>query len=168
MNASAAKQTSIINNKLILHQVWSIETDDFLGRCGDGPYPLLRTIMNDLNGGLPPVTRDPNNTPIPAFTKSTKKPATDSPTENSEEPEVTGAAQTLPPENPKTDLPENPITGTNGEFVCSASGFFKDPLDRQKFHECVAVGNGLFNKFIFKCGEGTVYDENLRVCNFPN
>jgi chitinase len=31
--------------------VWSIDTDDFKGLCGDGKYPLLKTISGELNGG---------------------------------------------------------------------------------------------------------------------
>jgi chitinase len=29
--------------------VWSLDTDDFLGLCGDGKYPLLKAINDNLN-----------------------------------------------------------------------------------------------------------------------
>lgn len=30
--------------------VWSIDMDDFSGRCGNGKYPLLRSLHDELKG----------------------------------------------------------------------------------------------------------------------
>lgn len=30
--------------------VWSIDMDDFSGRCGSGNYPLLKALSADLEG----------------------------------------------------------------------------------------------------------------------
>ena len=36
--------------------IWSIDTDDVLGECGAGTYPLLKVISNALMGGAAPTT----------------------------------------------------------------------------------------------------------------
>jgi chitinase len=32
--------------------IWSLETDDFLGKCQDGKFPLLTAINRVLFGGV--------------------------------------------------------------------------------------------------------------------
>jgi len=49
--------------------VWSVETDDFHGTCGDGVNPLMVAIKDELNNGgnnppTPPPT-PPTTTPMP-------------------------------------------------------------------------------------------------------
>ena len=41
---------------------WSIDTDDFTGRCGEGRFPLMRAINSalDEHGGLRPLGSDKN------------------------------------------------------------------------------------------------------------
>ncbi|XP_055871922.1 chitotriosidase-1-like [Biomphalaria glabrata] len=48
----ALKSNNILKRNLAGAFVWSIEMDDFNGVCGDGPYPLLSTITNILDGTL--------------------------------------------------------------------------------------------------------------------
>ncbi|CAL8130783.1 unnamed protein product [Orchesella dallaii] len=44
--------------------VWSLETDDFKGKCHDEPYILLRTIVNTMNGGgMPSIPQRPEVIP---------------------------------------------------------------------------------------------------------
>lgn len=50
--------------------IWSLETDDFRGKCGDGKYPLLSTIASKLNGPiirntLPPEEIGTQGTTVP-------------------------------------------------------------------------------------------------------
>lgn len=53
--------------------MWSIETDDFLGRCHGEKYPLLNTIKRTLSGeSLPPAR--PN--PAGSGASSTRRPST--------------------------------------------------------------------------------------------
>ena len=39
----------LVERKLGGGMIWSIDTDDFTGHCGDGKYPLLKVISRTLN-----------------------------------------------------------------------------------------------------------------------
>ena len=59
--------------------IWSIETDDFLGDCGEGKYPLLRTI----NRVLQEKSRPSIPTPSPSGEGDSSTPSTTSSTTSS-------------------------------------------------------------------------------------
>ncbi|KAL8594956.1 hypothetical protein ACOMHN_038753 [Nucella lapillus] len=64
------KVESLINNyDLAGAFVWSVEMDDFKGRCGQGPYPLIHTIINSMQGGGTgrPLTTPIPTTPVPTY-----------------------------------------------------------------------------------------------------
>lgn len=42
--------------------LWSIETDDFHGKCGE-KYPLLKTLNAGLRGGVPVPSEQPEKKP---------------------------------------------------------------------------------------------------------
>lgn len=69
--------------------MWSIETDDFLGRCHNEKYPLLNTIKRVMNGSMRPTasTRPPVVT-APSASSST------TPGREIEEEPVTASSQT--------------------------------------------------------------------------
>ncbi|XP_023243664.1 probable chitinase 10 [Centruroides sculpturatus] len=48
-------------------------------------------------------------------------------------------------------------------FDCKKDGYFQDPDDCQKFYNC---DNGKAAQLT--CGPGTVFNEKLKVCDFPN
>nr|CAD7578249.1 unnamed protein product [Timema californicum] len=120
--------------------IWSVETDDFRGICGD-KYPLLNAINSVLNGqSLPTVvptagpttTTDPDN-PAPPTTTTT----------------------TTPKPNP-------PDTG-----LCTQPGYVRDPSDCQVYYQCVDEG-GFYEIFKFKCSDGTYFDPTIDVCNYTD
>jgi hypothetical protein len=53
--------------------------------------------------------------------------------------------------------------------VCRQEGSFRYPTDCRKFYRCVDWSHEgkHFSIFHFDCPEGTVFDEDLQVCNFP-
>nr|CAD7602442.1 unnamed protein product [Timema genevievae] len=120
--------------------IWSVETDDFRGICGD-KYPLLNAINSVLNGqSLPTVvptagpttTTDPDH-PAPPTTTTT----------------------TTPKPNP-------PDTG-----LCTQPGYVRDPSDCQVYYQCVDEG-GFYEIFKFKCSDGTYFDPTIDVCNYTD
>merc|ERR1712020_347189 len=51
---------------------------------------------------------------------------------------------------------------------CSSNGFFRHPEDCTRFYRCVDLtGRGYFQKYTFSCPVGTVFDEDVSVCNHP-
>ena len=42
--------------------VWALDLDDFSGMCGQGKYPLLNAIVNELSASTGPVTSAPATT----------------------------------------------------------------------------------------------------------
>ncbi|KAJ0177233.1 hypothetical protein K1T71_007242 [Dendrolimus kikuchii] len=52
-----------------------------------------------------------------------------------------------------------------GTFECVSDGFFANPHDCKKFIRCVGNGKDDFTKYEFKCGEGTVWVQEIQACD---
>merc|ERR1711936_1076835 len=62
------------------------------------------------------------------------------------------------------------ISKTQGAQLpeCTSNGFFRHPDDCTRFYRCVDLtGRGYFQTYTFSCPVGTVFDENVSVCNHP-
>lgn len=111
--------------------IWSIETDDFNGVCGED-YPLLRAINRAINNYGPELTTDattteaPSNSttePSPTFGPiTTSEPETTTPEPDTTTPEpdnTTPEPDTITPEpdtiTSEPGTPETPNTVTEGE-----------------------------------------------------
>ncbi|GIY59439.1 chitotriosidase-1 [Caerostris darwini] len=132
--------------------VWSIETDDFRGRCHGYANPLLRAINTALGGASSPqpeLNINPSNK-IPRFTSTTALPTTKTnrpkTTVNNKPPEVTTNAVDLP---------------------CSKNGYFRHPDNCKQFYICQSQ-NADYQVYQFSCGPGTVFSEKLSTCTFPH
>ncbi len=123
--------------------VWTLDTDDFRGKCGSGPFPLIKTILNRLNNGSRQQHID----------EQTHRPILNPP-------------QTFQTIIPITDSTPQPVN--ENDFMCTSAGFFSDPNDKHIFNGCVHDGNGNYTKFIFSCGTGTIYDPLIGVCVMEN
>jgi chitinase len=117
--------------------VWSIETDDFRGTCGE-PYILIKTIHEALNG---PIVRPTTPTEDPSKT------TTIDPTAKT--------TVTIPTANPPS-----PVC-TAGE------GLYADPNDCKIFYQCISDGNGGYTIFTHSCASGTVFDASINTCTWP-
>ncbi|ETN64260.1 chitotriosidase-1 [Anopheles darlingi] len=123
--------------------VWSIETDDFLGRCGT-KYELLNTLKGCVNANSPP----PATTIPPPVTTQKPVVTTKPPVATTVKPAPTTAAPTAKP---------------TGRFVCPADGYFRDPTDCNKFYVC---NGGTATQF--SCGAGLYFNEKISVCDWPS
>ena len=64
---------------------------------------------------------------------------------------------------PKTDAPVTDKPDHSGKFHCKSAGFFPDPKDPRKFHQCVNF-SGKLKDYEFNCPEGSKYDAKLHIC----
>lgn len=129
--------------------VWSVETDDFRGICGER-YPLLKTLNQVLNQESTP-------TPTSATpSQSTKPPVTQS---------TTSATQSS-----STKVPTTEVTSTTEsdscDLVCRESGYLRDPLDCGTFYNCVENGAS-YSIYEFSCPSGLYFDLASNTCNWP-
>lgn len=124
--------------------VWSIETDDFLGKCGE-TFALLSTL-NRVLGQDEVVT----TTTISSST-STINPLPTTTTQSSSETteESSTAAGTT--------------TTTEETVKCVEDGYFRDPGDCSKFFIC--QDSYLHS---FQCPAGLYFDLTILSCNYPD
>ncbi|XP_035786938.1 probable endochitinase [Anopheles albimanus] len=146
--------------------VWSIESDDAKGVCGEGAHPITATVYREVfgSGGAGTTT---TTTARPATTTTTARPAT---------------TTTAPIRQTTTTVRPAITTTTAGTtLVCPASGFLRDPTNCAQFYQCYP-GLNAFNRssrFIpdtvfcyfnndatFRVGNGTVTvdDINPALC----
>ncbi|XP_044021360.1 chitinase-3-like protein 1 [Aphidius gifuensis] len=119
--------------------VWSLETDDFRGKCGK-KYPLLNTLHEVLSGNEPTK---------PVIT-------TQKPTSTTAQPSVT--TTTAAPTHPWTDKP-------SGSFVCPGLGNFADP-ESCNFYQCVHAANGGYTAIKTQCPSGLCWNSEKNYCDW--
>ncbi|XP_073812760.1 acidic mammalian chitinase-like [Musca autumnalis] len=90
--------------------LWSIETDDFHGECGE-KFPLLNAINRKIYTGYTNSSQVPTSTTIATTTaKTTNKP------------EVTSTSTTNAP---------------SSTVVCASEGYFTHETDCNRFYQCI-------------------------------
>ncbi|XP_055531989.1 chitinase-3-like protein 1 [Wyeomyia smithii] len=118
--------------------VWSIETDDFNGRCGD-KFGLLGALRAGLKNG--------DTITSVSATTLTKEPTTVS-------------AGTMTTTETSTAVSS---TAASSEFNCSVTGFFRDPMDSAKFYYCDDL-----TRHDFHCPFGTYFDITILACDWAS
>lgn len=162
--------------------VWSIETDDFQGKCHGKKYPLLTAINEEFADPsvalpLPPESPIVNVHPSDSSSSSSSSTSTSTSTTTSTTTTTTTTTTPRPSTTSTTKAPEvtskepqhDPINAPN--FVCTRDGLQRDPGDCQKFHSCVRVqgqDGSTFLPYEFSCPPGTVFDEKIKGCNVPS
>ncbi|CAG4968580.1 unnamed protein product [Parnassius apollo] len=120
--------------------VWSIETDDFHGLCGNEKYPLLRSINRAL-GNL-------NNT----IANSTAIPTTS-----------TTSTTTI-----ATTWATTATISTGTSSICKIVGLAADPEDCTSFYMCTRNIWGALVPQKFKCPANLYWDNKNLYCNYPD
>ncbi|KAJ4435528.1 hypothetical protein ANN_18144, partial [Periplaneta americana] len=132
--------------------IWSIDTDDYRGKCNQGKYPLINTIKSVLSGQ-----------------SSGTEPSNPTPTEPSTGDTDTPTKPTQPPTQPPTKPPTTTTTTTPPPLTegCPKEGYIRDPNNCQIFYYCQNV-NGEYSFSQFSCPDGTLFDTTINACNYAD
>jgi len=151
--------------------VWSLDMDDFLGRCkssGGVKYPLISAIRARLEGGganqpvtaSSPATISPRTTALPAASSPRSSVALTSPG-----PTVstisTGSVQSAIPT--PSGIPTSAAPSPTEPFKCPEAGLYPDPSSCTSFLQCNDSGN----VYKLNCPAGLHFNKDSLVCDWP-
>ncbi|GFU30430.1 chitotriosidase-1 [Nephila pilipes] len=151
----SGKVDYLIKMKLGGAMVWSLETDDFKARCHGRRYPLLQAINAVLNG---------TSVPLPDFNIDD---------DNFIFEDIPSSSASSPNTSPKTTPNTAVVTTENpgdDPLPCPQNGYFRHPKNCQLFYLCQPRKPGYnagYQVYLFTCGAGTVFSEQMRTCAFP-
>ncbi|KAF6204117.1 hypothetical protein GE061_002457 [Apolygus lucorum] len=141
---------------------WSIDNDDFRGKCHSRPYPLIEAAKEALIGKASGVASNKLPTP-PRGGKGTGISKSSSKLKNHRIPSTTTPApvtQTTP------DPPTTPDPGS--DFRCKDEGFFPHPRDCKKYFWCLDSGPSNLGIVAhqFTCPSGLFFNKASDSCDF--
>eukprot|EP00105_Crassostrea_gigas_P040449 XP_019924597.1 PREDICTED: probable chitinase 3 [Crassostrea gigas] len=137
--------------------VWALDLDDFSGSCGEGKYPLLRAINDELASGQVQQMTNAPTTAAPTTT-TTQRPN----------------HQTNHPNNHPTGAPTTTTTsssiktthhiGSTHRFNCigKTSGFYADPNSCTQYFICAGT-----QSFEVSCASGLLFNDATKFCDWP-
>ncbi|XP_053382557.1 probable chitinase 10 [Mercenaria mercenaria] len=156
--------------------VWALDLDDFKGNtCGQGRYPLMNAINQELMGTIvvPPKTR-PNRVNADMSQQQTKNPHNNwnnnpnaweqqqqhqLPANSWDQPQITNNVVTQPPTTPPPNLPH-----LTNEFKCppNENTYFPSPKACDDYFICAS---GL--SFKFTCAPPLKWNSVNNFCDWP-
>lgn len=169
--------------------VWSLETDDFLGKCGGDKFNLIKTYYKALNGDYPPPPSTTTPDPTASVSQQTSAMKINLPNlimrafaswVNQKDNYGSGLPWTL---RGKRYVAWNHIYGfllqtttstttaptPPPSDVCKKPGLNPDPENdcSPVFYNCVQDGNSWI-AHPGRCQDGTVFNPENLVCDFPS
>lgn len=137
--------------------VWSIETDDFRGKCGK-EWPLLNVLYEELGSGAPSSTKKSSQLEGEALKQSSYEPQTPQQPQEPEQSEWSEA-----PQPQQHEEPQEPAFNVQ---LCQTEGYVRDPQDCNKFYYCQYFDNA-FVEIPFNCPASLFYNTKTGVCEWP-
>lgn len=138
--------------------MWSVETDDFHGTCGE-KYSLLNTINRVLKGHNPSTATTINTDSTVASTTSSISNNITTITSSSASTSTTISISTSTVPSSSVPSPSSPNS------ICTQEGYVRDPQDCSIFYYCRIVNNKyIINKF--QCPKNLVFDTKINNCNY--
>ncbi|CAG2103675.1 unnamed protein product [Medioppia subpectinata] len=136
--------------------LWSLNDDDYSGKCGYGSFPLLQAIRSVLTKPIDNINyMNSNANPLVI-----RDPTTDS--------SFVAVIEKYGNVERVTDEESGEESGQ--QLSCDHSGYIRHPTDCSKFYRCVKL-NQLDEKperFQYNCPFGLVFDERYELCNWPS
>ncbi|XP_053686881.1 acidic mammalian chitinase-like [Sabethes cyaneus] len=127
--------------------LWSIETDDFLGKCGR-KFELTATLKDCLASTSTATTAKPSTTTATTTKTTTKTSTTTAKTPTTVTTTKASATTTK--------------SSSTGPFVCTTTGYFRDPVDCSKYYYCSGT-----TQYAFSCPAGLYFSPPILACDWP-
>ncbi|PBC28790.1 Endochitinase [Apis cerana cerana] len=153
--------------------LWSVETDDFHGTCGE-KYSLLNTI-NRVSKGYNPstaTTTNANSTVTSTTSGITSSITVVSNTTISTSTSTTVASistSTVPSlTEPSSSVPSSSVPSSSSpNSICTHEGYVRDSQNCSIFYYCQNV-NGKYIISKFHCPNNLVFDTKINTCNYKH
>ncbi|XP_052892133.1 probable chitinase 10 [Anopheles moucheti] len=144
--------------------VYSIESDDARGICGEGEHPITSTVYREVfgTGGATQGTTLPTTTTTQRpTTTTTLRPITTTTTARPVTTTTSRVTTTTTSRSTTTTTTARP----NQKLVCPASGYLRDPEDCAQFYQCYA-GLPVQSNWLLRCPTNLYFDPKTNVCTY--
>ncbi|KAL0810926.1 hypothetical protein ABMA28_010224 [Loxostege sticticalis] len=147
-----AKVDYALSHNLRGVMVWSIETDDFNGLCGEGNFPLLRSINKALGG-----SGSSTAAPVSPESPNSSAPSSEAPSSSSSSTSSSTSSTTTTTTTPETSEPSS---------ICKEIGFVPNPEDCSSYYMCIEQVDHSIKPVKFLCPSSLYWDQNYLNCNY--